>query len=406
MLKNKFFIFLIIILPVMMIESNGHKKKGKKITQQRRIQQQQQQQQQRQSKVMAHGQKRKHYISKRTACGGFRKFAPQMRQKSCKVCSDQTGETCKLIPGTFYTPLNTLYPGQTRVAKQVAQEKINQAMKNGNASFTNKQWKLRYNQGTSIIAPENALPVIKLPKEFERQYMLSEGAEDIVANIHFAGMNTTIPVTVVMDYSNQNFANKEELLEKAYKDGYIYPFTFEGKIQLTNKFSDLVNDENLSFALMTARVCKFKKDEKGQPITLGENIEIEQEGPEYPLWFKADATPIKAPFIIATKLRGANFKPFEENFQIQQNKINQARTILANQKNEAVLLVPQGDVANCETYYKTAIERAKTTQEPEVIKEKESYEPIVEEPEEENKEESAQEVMREEIKQSSIEEID
>ena len=63
-----------------------------------------------------------------------------------------------------YISYKKIHPGQLRYASKNVEEKRKKAIEVGAATWdNNNQWHYKYNHGTSIMAENNALPVVMAP---------------------------------------------------------------------------------------------------------------------------------------------------------------------------------------------------------------------------------------------------
>lgn len=172
-----------------------------------------------------------------------------------------------------YISFKKIHPGQIRYASMNVTEKMNNAIKTGNAELfydpANKsfRFKFMYNNGTSILSEKNALPVIKSPFG----YVLVDGHHDLLASVALGA--DFIPVRVVGDLSN---LTPDQFWLQAEKQGLVYPYAIGGIRQIPPaSFKNLVDDSNRYFAALVARKC----EKYGDAATISR-------GADYPLWIK------------------------------------------------------------------------------------------------------------------------
>lgn len=167
-----------------------------------------------------------------------------------------------------YLHIDELTPGQLRFSSKNVQEKVEQALKKGDAiyRFSNGKYEGKYDQGRSIFPEKEALPVVKSCFG----YILTDGHHHVLAAL-LLGL-PYVPTKVIADYSDLSV---DAFWDEVEKKEWVYLYDLEGeKRRPTSNFCELEEDANRYFAAITARKC-------GPDGDLSKSW-----GAEYPLWIK------------------------------------------------------------------------------------------------------------------------
>jgi hypothetical protein len=171
------------------------------------------------------------------------------------------------ISSSFYYSINSIRPGQNNVSCLNVKRKYNKALKKGYAVWDRNKFVLAFDDGKAVYPLDKAFPIINSPYGF----ILRNGTHRTVTSIKFAA--TRIPVKIVGDFS---YMSKEEFLKIAIGI-YIYPYDLCGEkiIGLPCKFTDLIDNPNRYFAIISSRNCNTTDTPNNQTT-----------GNHYPLWIK------------------------------------------------------------------------------------------------------------------------
>jgi hypothetical protein len=189
-----------------------------------------------------------------------------------------------------YVHVQQLHAAQLRYSHLNMKDKANKAIIKGHAIWDDaeKTWEYKYNDGTSILPEDGALPVVKT----SFGYVLLDGHHDVMSSLYLQA--EMIPIKVTEDVRDLSI---DEFWREAEKRGWSYLYTKNGeKDQPPAAFHDLVDDPNRYFAALVAR--KFKTDSEG---------DYTSKGAEYPLWVKVDKDIPFIEFKIANALYNAGF---------------------------------------------------------------------------------------------------
>lgn len=217
----------------------------------------------------------------------------------------------------IYVELSEVFPAQVRYSNLNVLDKIAKFKADGDADCKDTQCTFKYDNGKSLLAESDALPVVKAPFG----YVLLDGHHDTISSLRMGAK--TIPIIVKKDLSH---LNEQAFWEASAKEGMTYPYAIGGKWQIPGKsFDDLVNDPNRYFVAIAVRKCKSPTEAAAKT-----------RGYEYPLWVKVGTDKPFIEFEISDLLHNHGFTYDEENGKKDfDNYVEKARGILL--KNE----VPQ-----------------------------------------------------------------
>lgn len=152
-----------------------------------------------------------------------------------------------------YVPKEAIRPGQIRIAQAGAQEKVQEAIKQGYAiKKDDGTLEPQFNNKTSIISDKDPLPVVVVTTGGTTWLILLDGHHDYMANEKAGG--TTVYVEIKDDLRN---TPESALWETLKKKGYIYATNLQGKeVPLPEKFNQLENDPYRFFVKMAMWECK------------------------------------------------------------------------------------------------------------------------------------------------------
>lgn len=167
-----------------------------------------------------------------------------------------------------FVPIAVIQPGQLRFASLNVRDKVERAVKSGDAlARPCCGYLLKHDEGRSALPREAALPVILGPSG----YVLVDGHHDVLASLELGAR--TVPVKVVADLSN---LGDDAFWREADARGYVYPYQLGGAWQRPPRHFDQLTDDPLRyFAAVAARKCSGPD----QPAA-------ESSGPDAPLWIK------------------------------------------------------------------------------------------------------------------------
>lgn len=211
-----------------------------------------------------------------------------------------------------YSPLATLFPSQVRFSQKNVVDKIQRALKNGDAVLhpSTKTYECRFDQGRSIFSLSQAIPLITTTNKI----ILADGHHSVLASLALGC--TTIPAKVIATWPGQSDAS---FWQWAEEQNYAYLFDLDGtKLPAPSSFADLKDDPLRYFAAITARKFEFSLDV------------AKSSGIDYPLWVKIGKD---IPFMemrIANVLYQAGFvyEYGQENTPSFTQMIEEARQIL------------------------------------------------------------------------------
>lgn len=167
-----------------------------------------------------------------------------------------------------YTHIDELTPGQVRFSSKNVEEKVVQALQNGDAFFNPlaAHFVGKYDEGKSLFPESEALPVVKGKEGF----VLADGHHHVLAALALG-----LPWVPTKEIADLSHLSKEAFWEEMEQKGWVYPYGLDGEKRLPPKdFSLLEEDQNRYFAAITARKC-------------GEDGDMSRSrGAEYPLWIK------------------------------------------------------------------------------------------------------------------------
>lgn len=233
-----------------------------------------------------------------------------------------------------YFPISRIHPGQNRYAQRNVDQKKQAAIKKGTAKLNpDGSYTLAYDNGKSILAQKDALPVVKVllkkpALKNEELYILVDGHHDVLASLALGA--STVPVKIIKDFGVKNpfmFWNDAE------KNNYIFPYTLDGKYQIPpSDFKKLTDDPNRYFAAIAARKCELK----------GMKVD-ESTGAEYPLWIKIGKDIPFIEFKISDVLNKHglvyDYKRLDET--LPEEFVEKARTILIKNPIQGLKLIPK-----------------------------------------------------------------
>lgn len=167
----------------------------------------------------------------------------------------------------FYYSINCIRPCQGNVSCLNIKKKYNSVLKKGHAVWDCHKFILSFDNGRAVYPLEKAFPVINSPYGF----ILINGTHRTVTSIKFG--STRIPIKILKDFSTMS---KDQFLEIAVGK-YIFPYDLSGNqtISLPCKFTELIDNPNRYFAIISSRNCKTP----GTPNN-------KTTGHDYPLWIK------------------------------------------------------------------------------------------------------------------------
>ena len=223
-----------------------------------------------------------------------------------------------------YISYKKIHPGQLRYASKNVEEKRKKAIEVGAATWdNNNQWHYKYNHGTSIMAENNALPVVMAPFG----YVLVDGHHDVLASIALGA--EFIPIKVVDDMSS---LNPNDFWLKAEKQGFVYPYAIGGARQVPpEQFDQLIDDPNRYFAAISARKCDKLGDAPNN-----------SKGADYPLWIKIGKDIPFIEFMIADALWNNNLLYiYSMGNNPPKEFVEKARAILKRANIKGLKLIPQ-----------------------------------------------------------------
>lgn len=169
---------------------------------------------------------------------------------------------------TIYMDTNQIFPSQLRYSSENVQAKIKEIQHSKNAVWDEetKSWTLKYDEGKSVLASHDTVPVVKGPYG----YFLCDGHHHLLAALHFGA--ATVPVKVIADLSD---LDEKAFWEEMEKQGWAYPYNILGKRATPPRdFKLLQDDPNRYFAALIARKC-----------APGEGLSTSR-GADYPVWIK------------------------------------------------------------------------------------------------------------------------
>ena len=255
----------------------------------------------------------------------------------CCPCDAQRGASSVVIskqplltPSTsFFYPIENIRPCQNNASCLNIKDKYNKLIKKGSATWNGKSFDLSYNQGTSVYPRSKPFPVINTPYGF----ILINGTHRTIASISLGA--TTMPVVIVDDLSS---LSREEFVKQA-SGKYIFPYDLCGNATkpLPSKFTQLTDNPNRYFSIISARTCK----RKSTPNT-------KTTGSDYPLWIRVK-TPDVGGFenqISQALWRAGLVYCNEYGDQIPDDFMEEARQILIDNPIDGLCLVRK------RTYYK------------------------------------------------------
>lgn len=224
-----------------------------------------------------------------------------------------------------YVHYQQLHPAQLRYSMLNMKDKANKAIIKGHAIWDDaeKTWEYKYNDGTSILPEDSALPVVKT----SFGYVLLDGHHDVMSSLHLQA--EMIPIRVIEDASD---LSESEFWSLAEEKGWSYLYTKDAEKSFPpSSFDVLVDDPNRYFAALVAR--KFKTDSDG---------DYTSKGAEYPLWVKVDKDIPFIEFKIANTLYEAGFIYQPERMGVPPSaRISEyARKILIAAEIEGLRVVP------------------------------------------------------------------
>jgi hypothetical protein len=197
-------------------------------------------------------------------------------------------------PSGTYLPIAEIHPGQLRKSSLNVRAKVRRAIERHVATESPSRgrtpYTFAYDNGQSIVPPDEPLPVIKGPPGVG--YVLVDGHHDVLASLALGA--TTVPIQQVADLSDMSEA---DFWDRATRDGYVYPFALGGKREIPPRsFDDLIDDPNRYFAAVTSRMCKSNGDDARRSV-----------GAEYPLWVKIGRDVPFIEFKISDRLSAEHF---------------------------------------------------------------------------------------------------
>jgi hypothetical protein len=247
-------------------------------------------------------------------------------KKESKAVANKTSEV-------QYISCEHIYPGQIRYSSLNTADKVAK-LKEKKAVFWDAKdncWQYKYHDGTSVLASQDALPVVKA----SFGYVLIDGHHDVLSSL--AVQAKMIPIKVVDDLHHLSL---EEFWNCAEERGYTYLYKANGEqCAAPSSFSDLIDDPNRYFAAITAR--KYTANEDG----------YDSRGAEFPLWIKINKGIPFIEFKIANALfaKGFVYDPEQMGNPPKEEAIEQARAILIAAK------VPGFGVVPSQTHYQRII---------------------------------------------------
>jgi len=223
-----------------------------------------------------------------------------------------------------YVEIQNIHPAQLRYSSKNVERKVKKAKKRGLAfrKEGSSNWSYAFNNGTSIIAPESALPIIKSPIGF----VLIDGHHAILSSLALEA--THVPIKEIADLS---YLTEEEFWFEAEKHGWAYLYDLNGERHFPPKtFSKLQDDSNRYFAAIAAR--KYPADGNTEMAT----------GLEYPLWIKVGKDIPFIEFMISDALWSAGFVyKYDTDYEQFIQLVEEARPILLKADIPGLRIVPE-----------------------------------------------------------------
>ncbi|MGB8468088.1 MAG: ParB-like protein [Candidatus Babeliales bacterium] len=176
-----------------------------------------------------------------------------------------------------YVLNDNIAPGQIRIANAGVNEKVKAALQAGfvmqaGGNYTD----LKFNEGSSIISDQNALPIVLIKREGKTYGILLDGHHDFGANKKVGG--STVYVEVKDDLTN---IPENAVWNELEAKGYIYPYNLSGEkiIPLPLSFDALQNDDYRFFVKLSMLECK-------SPETILKDAKAGTKNLKYPLAVK------------------------------------------------------------------------------------------------------------------------
>ncbi|WP_375331731.1 hypothetical protein [Candidatus Tisiphia endosymbiont of Temnostethus pusillus] len=215
-----------------------------------------------------------------------------------------------------YTTIESILPGQTRYWAEGVEKKIlDFTVKNWAKEITKNQFELAFNNNTSTLPLEKAIPVIVVTDNSGFiKYIALDGHHDLIANKRLGGK--TMPIIEKLDLSHYKF---EEAIKYMVTNNLVYYKSLGGEnVSWVDSFDKLIEDPLRGFISLHER--KVYADGSSS-------------GAEYILWIKSmdKERPVKheinfSEFIMADALIREGFTL--DNSKSTKELVDQARDIL------------------------------------------------------------------------------
>jgi hypothetical protein len=196
-----------------------------------------------------------------------------------------------------YVPIAHVRPGQPNYSEKNVQEKLKKFSHSIQCNMSGKRRKitLPYDEGKSLLAPTQALPVVRVNnRSGDSVDYLGDGHHDFLALLR-AGTKT-VPVKVVDQwYGNET----DEFYEWATAKNYIYPLNIQGSsVPLPDTFTKMTDEPQRWLISLLSRKYTKTTDSSGKHQYSSTSAAKRDTYPwRYPVIIKYEGKGVEKPFL-------------------------------------------------------------------------------------------------------------